>query len=243
MALFKIVERDSFLQADFFIPESANALSLEAARELGAVVRKYKSWRRPVVVSSVHPSVFCSGGNLSDYARLKGREPGLRVNREITKHLDAFAAWPVVKLAVVEGDVLGGGMEWLARFDFRWSVPNAFFAFWQRRIGLSSGWGGGRVWAARVGEARVRQLLLEGRLLSAGEALRLGLVDRVVSSWKIREEAERWAAGLSGGAVGALTGWKAASESKVFSSLWMGSEHKAVLDQWKGRAAKKKRNV
>lgn len=233
MALFKVREADSFLELDFFVLESANALSLEAARELAKIQKSYKSWRKPVIVSSLHPSVFCSGGNLSDYKRLKGREPGLKINREISKLLNGFGAWPVVKLAVIEGDVLGGGLEWLARFDFRWSTPNALFASWQRRIGLSSGWGGGKAWARKIGEDRVRQLLMEGRLLSAAEAERFGLVDRVVSSWRIREEAEEWAARMGSPTAQTLSKWSTASEEKMFSSLWMGTEHKEVLKRWK----------
>ncbi len=202
-------------------------MSLDAARVLRGVVKEFRAWRGLVVVTSGHRSMFCSGGNLSDYAKLRGRAPGLKINREITACLDAFGKWPAVKLAVVEGDVLGGGMEWLARFDYRWSVPSALFAFWQRRIGLSTGWGGGRAWSAKIGEDKVRSLLMEGSLLSAEAALRLGLVDRVMSSWKIRKAAELHSVS------GVLSDWSVARESKIFSSLWMSEEHRSVLEKWK----------
>lgn len=236
MSPFKVTVRDSLLHLEFHIPESSNALSLEAARSLSRVVKEFRKWRRPVLVTSAHRSMFCSGGNLSDYAKLKGRAPGLKINREITKHLDEFGKWPCVKLAVIEGDVLGGGVEWLARFDYRWSVPTNMFAFWQRRIGLSSGWGGGRAWARRLGDENVRLLLLEGGLLSSSRALRYGLCDRILPAWKIRSEAESWAVSLGDGAsVNALSRWSSARESAMFSSLWMAPEHKAVLDKWKSK--------
>jgi enoyl-CoA hydratase/carnithine racemase len=224
---FTVRQSASVLHLEFSIPSSSNALSLDAARVLRGVVREFRAWRGLVVVTSAHRSIFCSGGNLSDYARLKGKAPGLKINREITACLDAFGNWPAVKLAVIEGDVLGGGMEWLARFDYRWSTPSAVFAFWQRRIGLSTGWGGGKAWAAKIGEENVRRLLMEGSLLSAETALRLGLVDRVVSSWRIRGEAEVHSVS------GKLSDWSAARESKIFSSLWMSHEHRAVLEKWK----------
>lgn len=224
---FSVRQSGSVLHLEFHIPSSSNALSLEAARVLRGVVREFRAWRGLVVVTSGHRSMFCSGGNLSDYAKLRGKAPGLKINREITACLDAFGKWPAVKLAVIEGDVLGGGIEWLARFDYRWSVPSALFAFWQRRIGLSSGWGGGRAWAAKIGEDRVRTLLMEGSLLSAETALRFGLIDRVVSAWQIRELCERHPVS------GKLSGWSVAGESKIFSSLWMSDEHRTVLEKWK----------
>ena len=155
---------------------------------------------------------------------MKGKEPGLKANQEITKHLDGFGAWPVVKLAVVEGDVLGGGIEWLARFDFRWSTPSALFAFWQRRIGLSTGWGGGAAWAKIIGEERVRRLLLEGQLLSATAALRFGIVDRIVSGWKIRESVTDWITDLDQAAVAKMLGWSAKKERAIFSRVLFSSK-------------------
>lgn len=231
--MFKVVERDSYLAISFHAAESANAFSLEAARELRSICKTYQKWPAPVVVRSGHARVFCSGGNLKDYAKLKGKAAGLKVNREITACLDEFAKWRTVKIAAIEGDVFGGGMEWIARFDFRLSTPAVVFAFWQRRIGLSPGWGGGAYWADKLGEDRLRQLLMEARPLSATEALREGLVDRVIPQWKLSVEVEKLADDLRGGAVQAARGWKRKTEAQVFSSLWLGLEHKAILQRWK----------
>lgn len=233
MKSFKTTESDHALNLEFFIPGASNAFSLEAARELKKLQSTHAKWKKPVIVTSIHPRLFCSGGNLSDYKKLKGKAPGLKVNREIESALNNFGNWAVPKLAVIEGDVLGGGMEWLARFDFRWSTPNALFAFWQRRIGLSTGWGGGKAWAQKIGEESIRKLLLDARILSAQEARREGLVDQVYSAWKISEEAERWAARLAGESVNKIIKWKAVREAQNFSSLWLAREHAATLKSWK----------
>lgn len=233
MAYFKIDESGSRLWAEFSASESANAFSLEAARELGHIVKQFRKWSKPVIVSSGHSTIFCSGGNLSEYKKLKSKAPGLKINREIQRHLDVFGSWRVPKLAVIEGDVLGGGVEWLARFDARWCAPHAMLAFWQRRIGLSSGWGGGRAWAEIIGEESVRSLLLEARLLSAYESRRLGLVDRVVSGVRLRSAAEEWAARISVLPGGAVVKWNSRDEEKIFASLWMGDDHRNTLKKWK----------
>ena len=233
MANFKIGEKPSHLHLEFFAPQAGNSLSVAAVRELTAIQKKYARWDRPVVVSSAHPTLFCSGGNLSEYKKIVGKAGGLKINREIQNGLRRFASWNVPKLALIEGDVFGGGMEWLAYFDFRWSTPNAVFAFWQRRIGLSSGWGGGSVWAKKIGIENVRRLLLEARLLSSDAALNLQLIDRVVSTWSIHDTAALWAAEISSLATSRLLDWTPQNEARTFSNLWMGPEHRAVLKKWR----------
>lgn len=234
MMYFKVEERPHHIHLKFYAPQSANAFSLEAARELDEIRRSLKAWTGPVVMSSEHPSVFCSGGNLSDYKKLKGRSPGLKINREIARKLDQFQKWPVVKLAVIDGDVFGGGMEWLARFDVRWTTAASMFSFWQRRIGLSTGWGGGRAWAEKLGGDRLKPLLLEARLICAHEALQLGLADRIVCNWQIENEIEVWVRRMHSASVPPLLQWSADQETKVFERLWMGLEHTAALKRWKG---------
>lgn len=231
---FKITAGPDYLAVEFHAPRSSNALSLEAARELAQLPKKFKAWRKPVVVTSAHPRLFCSGGNLSDYKKLKGKAPGLKINREITKHLDTFARWPVVKLAVIEGDVLGGGMEWLARFDFRWATPHVLMSFWQRRIGLSPGWGGGAAWSGKIGEENLRKLILEGRLLSATEAQDGNLIDRILPQWKLAEEIRHWAQQMSAAPTNDLLKWSTKTETNLFTKLWHNPEHKKVLKNWRG---------
>ncbi len=230
---FKVEETQSHLALRFRADDSANALSLAAARELAGLTKKFKKWDRPVVVTSDHPRVFCSGGNLTDYKKLKTKASGLKVNREITKCLNDFAAWPAVKLAMINGDVLGGGMEWLARFDFRWSTPGAVFAFWQRRIGLSTGWGGGTVWAWKIGEERLRQQLLKAHPISAYEAMKLGLVDRILTEWRIQPELTQACRDWSTSAVSRIRNWSAKDETRIFEKLWLAPDHARILESWR----------
>lgn len=233
MNYFKVTEQPHHTLIGFHVAQSANALSLAAARELSQLQKSLKGSSLPVVFVSDHPSVFCSGGNLSDYKSLKGKAPGLKVNREIARHLDSFQSWPVPKLAVIEGDVLGGGMEWLSRFDFRWSAPSAVFSFWQRRIGLSTGWGGGKFWAEKIGEDRLRRLLIEARLISAAEALSIGVIDRLVISWNLDQEINDWAKRMCDPSVQSVLKWSAKKEASIFSKLWMGPVHRRALERWK----------
>ncbi len=232
-AAFQLVDHKVYLELRFTSLSSGNALGLEAAKELAQIAKAHKNYQRPVVVTSGNSRLFCSGGNRSDHKKLKSKTAGLGVARATARQLDAFARWPVVKLALIEGDVLGGGMEWLARFDFRWSTQHALFSFWQKRLGLSTGWSGGKNWANRIGELQVRQLLLEGKLLSAFEAHELGLVDRVVSPLKIRSELLLWCERHTPASTPHLVRWTPQNERTTFGKLWWGPEHRDSLKQWK----------
>lgn len=233
MAHFQVEQTEHILRLRFSDAQSANALSLAAAKELSQLIKSHKKWTGLVTVESAGGRMFCSGGQLRDYAKMKSKAQGLKVNREITAVLDQFQDWKAVKLAVVNGDVLGGGMEWLSAFDYRWSLPSVAFGFWQRRIGLSPGWGGGRRWAAIIGEQAVRRALLDSRLMTAPEALRLGWIDRIVPEWKMAEETVAFARRILSPNPEALKSWNVKAEAKVFSDLWLGPAHKAVLAKWK----------
>lgn len=235
MSAFRIYENPTHLELEFCLVDSGNAMSLVAARELSKIVKSYRQWKSPVVVTSGHPTLFCSGGNLTDYSNLKNRAAGLKINREITKCLQSFGAWPVVKLAVIEGDVLGGGMEWLGHYDFRWSTNSVFLTFWQRRIGLSPGWGGGTQWSQILGDSQTLKLLLEASLISAPRALDLGLVDRVLSASRIRDAIAPWCEQLKGESMNAIINWSPLRERQIFEKLWLGPEHLAALARWRKR--------
>lgn len=227
--MFKVQESDQFLEVEFYSPHNHNALSLAAARDLVAISRQYRKWDRPVVVSSAHPRMFCAGGDMAYYASLENRSAGFKVNREIQSSLAQFQKWQVVKVAIINGDVLGGGMEWLARFDFRWICSGVLLGFWQKRIGLTTGWGGGSEWARIIGEERVRQLLLEGVLMDPIRAQRLGLVDRVVARWSWRKEMVEWCGRIHSGADVDIATWSVKKESKIFGKLWGAPLHSRAL--------------
>lgn len=222
------------LEIEFYDAASANAFSVSCARELLGIVRAERKTHKPLIVRSRHPRIFCAGGNLREHKALKNRAEGLRQAREITRALDAFAAWPIAKLAVIEGDCLGGGMEWLARFNARITTGHCAFGFWQADLGLSFGWGGGRAWSKWIGEAAVKKLLLEPRLISAFEAKTLGLVDEIVSPHQILSHARAWAEQQSQNPA-SLQKWSVAHESAHFGQLWWGKAHLAALKNWPRR--------
>ena len=108
---------------------------------------------------------------------MKGRQPGILANRKIRVQLKQLAHLPVPTLALVDGECYGGGVELLSCFDFIYSTPTSQFGLWQRKVGLTFGWGGGVRLLKRMSEHQLKQLCLEAKTLTALEA-KVSMYDR-----------------------------------------------------------------
>jgi enoyl-CoA hydratase len=227
------------LTLNFEDPSSRNSFSLRAARELRSVLQKQKeAGKFKALVFAPRGRVFCSGGNLSDYAAMKRPEEGKVVNREITAILTELSELPVPTICLVNGDCFGGGVELLSAFDFVHSAPHAFFGLWQRKIGLTFGWGGGERLEKRLGTQKLRALALSAEVFSAHEALGWGLVDRVHRAPSLVPSAKAHLdkiIGLPRSPVAPLKKWQAQSEKETFETLWWNEEHLAVLRKFSGK--------
>jgi len=191
-----------------------------------------------VLLVTAEGSVFCSGGNLSDHAA-QGRANGLMVNLKIGKFLDRLSTLKIPTVALVGGDVYGGGLEFLSAFDHIVGLPHCLYGFWQRRMGLSFGWGGGRRLKRRLLPARLSALSLEARVVSAGEALRLGLIDETVPRHSAMAEALALALRVGSLPKRSVSAIKratqvdsAAVEASEFKALWFQEAHREALTRF-----------
>ena len=223
--------KDRVLRVVFEDSKSRNSFSLAAAHELRRALVSHPG-QFDAIVFSADGRVFCSGGNLTDYSKMTDPEQGKAVNREITNVLQELALMPVPTFCLVTGDCFGGGVELLSSFDFVYTVPHAFFALWQRRIGLSFGWGGGARLERRLGLACLRRLAVSTETIGAVEALKIGLVDRVLLRSELLAEVTRVLVGMRNlprAPVAALKKWTSETELATFEGLWWNEQHLAVL--------------
>jgi enoyl-CoA hydratase/carnithine racemase len=106
------------------------------------------------------------------------------------------------------------------------------FALWQRKIGLSFGWGGGARLEKRLGSSVLKRLSLSTAAISAGDALAIGLCDRLVREADLLSVASDSAlamAKLPSEPVETLKSFDKSSERDDFNSLWWNASHRAVL--------------
>lgn len=160
--------------------------------------RPYPAASQPVkfmVLDSSTPEMFSAGGDLSRIlAWLEtGDRVGLRAYFEAgTKSfhalMDGFGA-NVVTVAAVSGKAMGGGFECARACDFLVADETAAFSFPETKFGLFPGNGSISIVGLRHGEALLRRMTLDGDVLSAEEAGRIGVADAIVSPGKAVEEA------------------------------------------------------
>ena len=168
-------------------PEKRNALSRALTEELHHALESLETRDdvRALLISG-EGKAFAAG---ADIAELKERTRGdafLGINSRLFQRLENFP-WPTI--AVIEGFCLGGGCELALACDLR--IAGAAAKFGQPEVGLGIVAGAGATYrlARLVGLGRARDLLFTGRIISAQEAEKIGLVERLVEEGKAMEEA------------------------------------------------------
>lgn len=162
-------------------PESMNSLSLPVLETLASTVRELSTDRstRVVVVTGAGEKAFCSGADLKERETLSPDQ----VRRFITTIRNTFTAiegLPQPVIAAVNGLALGGGTELLLACDLRVASETATFGLTEVRLAIIPGAGGTQRLPRLIGKGRAKELILTGRRIGAGEALSIGLVNRVV---------------------------------------------------------------
>jgi enoyl-CoA hydratase/carnithine racemase len=194
------VERPSPLVAEVILdrPEALNAISTESARQLTEVCEELliDSQLSGVVLTSSTAKAFSVGADLKERAGFSDHD--LRRQRPVMQ--DAFGAvrnLPVPTIAAVEGYALGGGCELALSCDLIVASMTAVFGLPEVGLGLIPGGGGTQLLPRRIGWNRAADLIFTGRQVSAEEAYRLGLADRLVASGTAREAATELASEIA----------------------------------------------
>ena len=190
-------------------PERLNALTFEVYRELTDAFRALRDERevRAVVITGAGRA-FCSGGDVHDiigplFERdAEGLLEFTRMTCELVRNIRAL---PVPVVAGLNGTTAGAGACIALASDIRLASPAAKIAFLFVRVGLSGADMGAAYLLPRlVGLAKATELLYTGDFISAEEAERIGLYNRVVAAEELAQATHDLAARLARGPAFAL---------------------------------------
>ena len=177
-----------------------NALSTALLAELEAAATALHDDPPGAVVLTGGDRIFAAGADITEFG---GPEEARMIGRAFTQTLDAVSAIPRVVIAAIVGAALGGGCELALACDLRVASDRVKLGQPEILLGIIPGGGGTQRLARLVGVSRAKDMILTGRQVGAEEALRIGLVDRVVPHDEVNSRALELAAELARGPLAA----------------------------------------
>ena len=195
MALITYSSKDRIGYITLNRPEKRNALNQEMVDALKAAFARVAADEAvKIVVLRATGEAFCAGADLEYLKKLQQFtfEENLADSRNLMELYKQVYTLPKVVIAQVQGAALAGGSGLVTVCDFAFAVTEAKFGYTEVRIGFIPA-----IVATfllrKIGEGRAKELLLTGRLISADEAARLGMITRVVDKSAIEKEVESFA--------------------------------------------------
>jgi len=186
-------------------PEAMNFLDPVMGQQLREVLRDLeKDDNIRVIVITGAGRAFCAGGDIKS---MQHKRPP----HEWVERLESVAAvtkdmlnLPKPIIASVNGPAVGAGCNLALASDLIIASDKATFGEVFTRIGLIPDCGGIFLLPRRVGLTKAKELIFTGKIISAQEALQMGLANKMVSAEELKEETRRWAQDLAGGATLAI---------------------------------------
>lgn len=185
-------------------PDKLNALTPDMGDQLvHAVLAAAEDKEIRCVVITGAGRAFCAGGDIEFLRDARKRKASAELERLVKTGKEvarAIALMPKLVIAAVNGPAAGGGMNLALSTDIRICSDTAKFAESFSQIGLFPDYGGTYFLPRIVGPTRAAELFYTAQMLSADDALKLGLVNRVVPQDQFEAETRKIAESLAGGA-------------------------------------------
>src|SRR5204862_4195956 len=171
-------------------PDKLNALNDRTVEELDAAFAALAAdpGTRGVILTGAGEKAFVAGADIAELATqspVDGKERSIRGQRV----LDRIENLGKPVLAAVNGFALGGGCELAMACHVRVAAEGARLGTPEVKLGLMCGYAGTQRLPRLVGRGRALEILLSGEMVSAEEAFRIGLVNRVVAKDALMNEA------------------------------------------------------
>lgn len=191
-------------------PSVLNALRTQLLKEVAQALDELEGNAavRAIIITGAGEKAFAAGADIAELNALASAHEGAAQSRSgqaLTRKIECLSK-PVIM--AVNGFALGGGCELAMAGDVIIASENAKFGQPEVNLGLIPGYGGTARTTRRVGKAMATYLCLTGEIIDAREALRIGLVERVVPAAELMTEAKRIASVIASKAPLAITACK-----------------------------------
>jgi enoyl-CoA hydratase/carnithine racemase len=184
-------------------PEKRNAMSMEMWDGLGTALIELREDEsaRVVVLTGAGDKAFMSGADISQFEKNRqNAQASEEYNRKSDAQRALLADYPKPTISCIRGFCLGGGMQMAMLTDMRFAAEDSQFGIPAVKLGIAYGFEGLRHLVSLVGPSWARLILYTGMRIGSAEALRIGLVDRVIPNDKLWDETLEIARTISGNA-------------------------------------------
>jgi enoyl-CoA hydratase len=184
-------------------PEKRNAMSIEMWEGVGQALTELRDDEsvRVVILTGAGDKAFMSGADISQFEKNRhNAQASEEYNRKSEAQRALLAHFPKPTIACIRGFCLGGGMQVAMSADMRFASDNSQFGIPAAKLGIAYGYDGLKHLVSLVGPSQARLLMYTGMRIDSTEALRIGLVDRVVADAKLWDETLEIARTISGNA-------------------------------------------
>ena len=215
-------------------PNARNAIAPQTMDQLGQAIVGAKG-ALCLVIRGEGDKAFVSGGDLKELSALRTEEQAAAMAWRMRSLCDELANFPAPVVAALNGHAFGGGAEVAVAVDIRVAADDIKIGFNQVSLEIMPAWGGAERLAALVGRGRALMLAGTGAVLTADQAEKVGLVDRVLPRATFETEWRSLARALANRPAGdikrVMSGVPASDAVAAFASLWVSDEHWAAADR------------
>jgi enoyl-CoA hydratase len=170
-------------------PKALNALNVALLEDLSQALDEIEADEkiRVLVLTGAGDKSFVAGGDIKELAACNSltAKNFVRNGHNIIARLQEL---PIAVIAAVNGFALGGGTEIAIACDFIYASDNAKFGQPEINLGLIPGFGGTQRLPRLIGMNMAKELIFTGKMISAAEAERIGLANKVVPQDQLMEE-------------------------------------------------------
>jgi enoyl-CoA hydratase/carnithine racemase len=184
-------------------PEKRNAMSLDMWEGFGNALIALRDDPdvRVVILIGAGDKAFVSGADISQFEKTRhNAQASEEYSRRSAAQRALLADYPKPTIACIRGFCLGGGMQVAMLADIRIASDNSRFGIPAAKLGIAYGYDGLRHLVSLVGPSWARLIMYTGMRIEAAEALRIGLVDRVLPDAQLWDATMEIARTISGNA-------------------------------------------
>jgi enoyl-CoA hydratase len=184
-------------------PEKRNAMSIEMWEGVGQALTEMRDDQdiHLVVLTGAGDKAFMSGADISQFEKNRhNAQASEEYNRRSDAQRAVLSNFPKPTIACIRGFCLGGGMQVAMSADIRFAAVNSQFGIPAAKLGIPYGYDSIKHLVSLVGPSWARLILYTGTRIDSAEALRIGLVDRVIADDQLWAETLEVARTISGNA-------------------------------------------